>query len=196
MGLEYFRRPPADTPLDRSVADFITDHYGRETVDYLAEPLLSGVYGGSVDLLSVNSVLTRFVELERRYGSLTRGVLAAKRKKGHSTGNGSGSLFQTLKGGLAQLTRELESRIRGKIEIRQATAEAVETAPDGFRVRSGSEVLEASSVILATPAWAAGALLRTTDPRLAGLLEGIDYSSCATLAIGFRRSDCGPIPPG
>jgi oxygen-dependent protoporphyrinogen oxidase len=196
MGLEYFRRPPAGEMPDRSVADFIADHYGRETVDYLAEPLLSGVYGGSVDRLSVNSVLTRFVELERKYGSLTRGVLAAKRKRGKTSLNGPTSLFQTLKGGLAQLTGELESRIRGRIEIRQATAESVETTPQGFRVRAGGESLDASSVILATPAWAAGALLRELDPRLAGLLEGVEYSSSATVAIGFRRSDCGTIPPG
>ena len=181
---------------DRSVADFIADHYGRETVDYLAEPLLSGVYGGSVDRLSVNSVLPRFVELERQYGSLTRGVLAAKRKRGTPSLSGPTSLFQTLKGGLAQLTGELESRIRGKIEIRQATAQSVEVTQQGFRVHTGGESLEASSVILATPAWAAGALLRELDPRLAGLLEGVEYSSSATVAIGFRRSDCGAIPPG
>lgn len=196
MGLEYFRRPPTQEIPDRSVADFIADHYGRETVDYLAEPLLSGVYGGSVDRLSVNSVLTRFVELERQYGSLTRGVLAAKREREKASANGPASLFQTLKGGLAQLTRELESRIRGKIEIRQALAEGIETTPQGFSVRAGGEALEASSVILATPAWAAGALLRDMDPRLAELLEGVDYSSSATVAIGFRRSECGAIPPG
>jgi len=181
---------------DRSVADFITDHYGRETVDYLAEPLLSGVYGGSVDRLSVNSVLTRFVELERRYGSLSRGVLAAKRKRKKTSGNATSALFQTLKGGLAQLTGELESRIRGNIEIRQMTVESVEATPQGFRVRAGGETLEAPSVILATPAWAAGALLRDADPRLAGLLEGVEYSSSATVAIGFRRSECGAIPRG
>ena len=28
------------------MADFIVEHYGREAVDYLAEPLLSGIYGG------------------------------------------------------------------------------------------------------------------------------------------------------
>jgi oxygen-dependent protoporphyrinogen oxidase len=199
MGLECFRRPPTGEMPDRSVADFITDHYGRETVDYLAEPLLSGVYGGSVDRLSVNSVLTRFVELEREYGSLTRGVLASRRKAarlGSPAGHSAGGLFQTLKGGLAQLTGELESRIRGKIEIRHAQAECVEITPQGLQVRAGGETLEASAVILATPAWAAGALLREADPRLAGLLEGMEYSSSATVAIGFRRSECGPIPPG
>src|SRR5271157_4162766 len=97
MGFEYFRRPPRGPMADRPVADFIRDHYGQETVDYLAEPLLSGVYGGSVERLSVRSVLSRFVDLEGRYGSLTRGVLAERRRAlvqwnaagGDVAGNGS-----------------------------------------------------------------------------------------------------------
>ena len=101
MGLEYFRRPPRGPVGDRPVADFIRDHYGQETVDYLAEPLLSGVYGGSVERLSVRSVLGRFAELEGRHGSLTRGVLAARRRAllhRKAGGEGDGALFQTLKG--------------------------------------------------------------------------------------------------
>ena len=77
MGLEYFRHPHA-APGDRSVSEFIRDHYGQETVDYLVEPLLSGVYGGDPARLSAASVLPRFVELERKYGSLTRGVLKGR----------------------------------------------------------------------------------------------------------------------
>ena len=50
------------------------------TLDYLAEPLLSGVYGGDPAQLSVGSVLPRFVDIESKYGSLTRGVLAQKAK--------------------------------------------------------------------------------------------------------------------
>ena len=82
MGLELFRRPPKTPHPDRSVSDFLLDHYGQETLDYLAEPLLSGVYGGDPRQMSVNSVLPRFVEIETKYGSLTRGVLAAPRPKG------------------------------------------------------------------------------------------------------------------
>jgi oxygen-dependent protoporphyrinogen oxidase len=40
MGLELLRIPRRLTK-DQSVSDFISDHYGREAVDYLAEPLLS-----------------------------------------------------------------------------------------------------------------------------------------------------------
>ena len=45
------------------MAEFIEEHYGAEAVDYLAEPLLSGIYGGNPSELSVKSVLPRFVDL-------------------------------------------------------------------------------------------------------------------------------------
>ncbi len=194
MGLEVFRRP-ATPGEDRSVARFIEEHYGREAVDYLAEPLLAGVYGGSADRLSVESVLPRFVELERRYGSLTRGVLAARRAARARQGEPE-PLFRTLRGGLAQLTAELEKRIRPHCRIVQARAERVTRDGAAYSIRAGTDTLQAENVILACPAWQAGALLRPLDPPLADLLESIPYTSSVTLALGYRREDCGPIPPG
>lgn len=196
MGLEIFRRPAAAQP-DRSVAAFIEDHYSREAVEYLAEPLLAGVYGGSADRLSVDSVLARFVELERRYGSLTRGVLAARRAaRARARAAESAPLFRTLRNGLAQLTAELERRIRPHCRIIHARAERVEYAAGRWSVRLGGETAEAGSLILACQAWQAGALLRSMDERLAAELDAIPYSSSVTLALGYRRQDCGPIPPG
>jgi len=194
MGLEYFHRPPAVPKPDRTVADFIREHYGQETVDYLAEPLLSGVYGGSVEKLSVGSVLTRFVELENRYGSLTRGVLESRKRA--PKGGTPAPLFQTLKGGLAQLTDELVRRIAGKCTVVAGTAEAVTRVEAGYAIRVNGETVAADAVIMACPAWQAGALLRGVNERLAGLLEAIEYSSSVTMALGYRRADCGPIPPG
>lgn len=194
MGLEILRRP-GSLAGDRSVAEFIEDHYGREAVDYLAEPLLAGVYGGSADRLSVESVLARFVELERRYGSLTRGVLAARRAARARQGP-SEPLFRTLKNGLAQLTGELEQRIRPRCRVVKARAGRVLREGGRYRIHLGEDLLEVDQVILACPAWQAGALLRELDARLAERLEGIAYTSSITLALGYRREDCGRIPPG
>jgi len=194
MGLEFFRRPRGEAG-DRSVAQFIEEHYGREAVDYLAEPLLAGVYGGSPDRLSVDSVLARFVELERRYGSLTRGVLAA-RKAARRGGAEAAPLFRTLRGGLAQLTQELERRIRPRCQVVHAEAAAVQRAGSGYSVTVKGASLEADQLILACPAWQAGRLLRGLDAALAELLEGIEYTSSVTLALGYLRQDCGPLPPG
>src|SRR5208283_5455686 len=121
MGLEFFRQPPDRPQPDRSVYEFLLDHYGEECIDYLAEPLLAGVYGGDPRDMSVNSVLARFVALESKYGSLTRGVLAQPRPPASKETPG-GSFLQTLKGGLGQLIEAL----RPSADIVQANVETVE----------------------------------------------------------------------
>ena len=51
--------PPRAVDHDESVAAFIERHYGSEMVERLADPLLSGVYGGEAANLSVRAVLPR-----------------------------------------------------------------------------------------------------------------------------------------
>lgn len=184
MGLEYFRKPSTAPRGNRSVAEFVADHYGPEAVDYLAEPLLSGVYGGSPEELSVASVLPRFVEMESKYGSLTRGVLSAPKPPA-----GSGTLFRTLKGGLQQLTDAAERAAAP--EWLRGQAEAIE--PDGaaWRVRVNGEWIGAARVIVACPAHAAAAVVAGLDGELASALGGIAYSSSMTVALGFRRAELG-----
>jgi oxygen-dependent protoporphyrinogen oxidase len=186
MGLEYLRRPSNGTERDRSVAEFIGDHYGQESLDYLAEPLLSGVYGGDPRRLSAASVLTRFVEMEAKYGSLTKGVLAG-RAKAASAGQSGGALFNTLKGGLSTLVDELEKRIAGSTRVIRGEAEAM----DGRRVRVNGEWLDADQVVLACPAYEAAALARSADPALAALLDQVEYSSSLTLSLGYDKATFG-----
>lgn len=183
MGLEYFRKPGGGA--DRSVAEFVVDHFGTETLDYLAEPLLSGVYGGDPAQLSIASVLPRFVEMEKKYGSLVRGVLAARAHAPSKHGNASAPLFQTLKTGLGKLVDALASRS----EIAHAEVEAIEREGSGFRVRVAGEWVLADHVLLACPAWAAGQLIRGVDGRLGELLQGMEYSSSVTLSLIYRASD-------
>ncbi len=195
MGLEYFRRP--STPGDRSVSEFITDHYGVESLEYLAEPLLSGVYGGDPGKLSASSVLPRFVELETKYGSLTRGVLTERAKaatNGKGPAGGGGALFKTLKGGLSELVGTLQSLTAGSVTVFHGEAETVEPAGVGYRVRASGEWLDATNVVLACPGYEAGALIRGVDAELAGLLGSIEYSSSLTLSLGYDRASLGPLP--
>jgi oxygen-dependent protoporphyrinogen oxidase len=186
MGLECLRGPARSEGGDRSVAVFLRDHYGQEAVDYLAEPLLAGVYGGDPEKLSAESVLTRFVELERKYGSLTRGVLAARRRA--SKQEESLPLFQTLKGGLERLIDALVQAAGGQMKVVEATAEAVEPQPRGFQIRTTEGLLQADCVVLACQAYQAGAMVRLLDPRLFELLASIPYNSSITVALGFEKS--------
>jgi oxygen-dependent protoporphyrinogen oxidase len=179
MGLELLRRAKGPQP-DRSVHDFLLDHYGQESIDYLAEPLLAGVYGGDPREMSVASVLARFVDLEARYGSLTRGVLAERNPKAA----GASPFLQTLKGGLAQLIEAL----RPSADVIHAEAEALQQISDGFRVRVDGDWLEVDHIVLATPAHDAAQLLADSRPELSQLLAGIPYSTSITLALGYQKA--------
>ncbi len=193
MGLELFRRPVSNP--DRSVADFVIDHFGRETLDYLAEPLLSGVYGGDPREMSVNSVLGAFAEMEKKTGSLARAVLKQSRTP---KPKGGGTLFRTLKGGLGTLTAKLSEGLT----VRQGEVEAIERTASGFRIRVRGDWADASSVILACPAWAAAGLLSSLDERLGELLREIPYTSSVTVAMCYdagtfdgRRAGHGFLVP-
>ena len=181
MARELLRRPTAAPAVDRSVYEFLVDHYGEEANDYLAEPLLAGVYGGDPRELSAASVLPRFVAMESKYGSLTRGVLAGPRPKG------GGSLFKTLKGGLGELIDALVPETR----VIRGEAEAMERDSGGFRVRVNGAWMKTDQVVIATPAHAAATLLGPLDGAAAGLLSAIPYMSSVTLALGYEKSTFG-----
>jgi oxygen-dependent protoporphyrinogen oxidase len=85
MAAEWFQ-PPRKPTEDETVAAMVERHYGSEMVDLLADPLLSGVYGGEAAQLSVRAVLPRFVEMEAKHGSLGRAMLAARTAARHQDG--------------------------------------------------------------------------------------------------------------
>jgi oxygen-dependent protoporphyrinogen oxidase len=180
MGLELLRRPVQHG--DRSVADFVVDHFGQETLDYLAEPLLSGVYGGDPKKLSIASVMPRFVEMERTSGSLARALM---KSKSHATTNGSAPapLFRSLKRGLGSLVAKLS----GYANVIHGNVDCLQQKPEGgFRVKVDNTWLEAAHVILACPAWAASELLGAIDAVLARGLEQIPYTSSAIVTLIYN----------
>ena len=157
------------------------DHFGEEAIDYLAEPLLAGVYGGDPRELSAKSVLPRFVAMESEYGSLTRGVLAGPRP------TGGGSIFKTLKGGLGRLVEALVPNTR----VIRGEAEAVNADSGAFRVRVNGAWMKTDQVVVATPAHRAAQLLEPVNAEAADLLSGIPYMSSVTLALGYEKRTFG-----
>jgi oxygen-dependent protoporphyrinogen oxidase len=162
---DLFRRPTR-IERDRSLAEFVTDHYGREVLDYIAEPLLAGVYGGDTRQMSVASVVPKLLSWEAKYGSLTRGARAQKKDQG--------PLFTTLKGGMQTLIDELIRRVQPKI-----IHGAVEKIEKGWRVRVNGEWINADHVVVACRA--AGVLPDLFPP--------IPYTSARVIALGYRKAD-------
>jgi oxygen-dependent protoporphyrinogen oxidase len=202
---EYFQAPRSpDGEWDETVAEMVERHFGREMVERLADPLLAGVYGGSAADLSAAAVLPRFVELERRYGSLSRGMLLARkqREKVAKTGQGSARatprpLFTSLKGGMQQLVDAIVPRLAPGAARAGNRVVAVARARGKWMVapEQGSPE-EFDAVILALPANAAGRLLQKINEPLSEELQHIPYSSSIVVVCGYDKRDLASAPPG
>ena len=81
MGLDFII-PAKRDGRDETLAEFVTRRLGREALDKIAEPLMSGIYNAEADKQSVLATFPRFRAMEEQYGSLTRGILASRRN-GH-----------------------------------------------------------------------------------------------------------------
>ena len=191
--------PPHKGDADESVASLVERHYGTEVVDRLAGPLLSGIYGGEANQLSARAVLPKLVEMEAKYGSLTRAMLATM--KARAVGGGGRATFTTLRGGLQQMIDAITARLKPEAIRLKTPVRMLERVGEGWRLttagsaqNSGSEVFDA--VIVATPAWAAADLLRTVDAQLGEELAGIPYSSSIAANLVYDEKKLGPLPEG
>jgi oxygen-dependent protoporphyrinogen oxidase len=171
-------------------------HYGRELVDRLADPLLSGIYGGEASSLSVRAVLPRFAEMERTHGSLGRAMLVARKQMSQAASQPARPLFASLKNGMQQLVDALLSRLSRSALLINMPIDNLRAETHGWRVSAGAKTDSFDGVILATPTHSAAKLLSSCSPELASELGGIGYSSSITVGLGYGREVRQSLPPG
>jgi len=194
MAMEWFH-PPRKAQADESVASMVSRHYGPEMVDRLADPLLSGVYGGDASQLSVRAVLPRFAEMEAKHGSLGRAMLAARSKMRNPSG-GSQPLFTSLLGGMQQMVDALLARLQSYSLRSNAAVQKLEKQGNGWNVLSEYSWQSFDAVIVATPARAAAEIIQGASSQLASELRGIDYTSSITINLGYDVRVRSSLPPG
>jgi oxygen-dependent protoporphyrinogen oxidase len=189
--------PPRPMTGDETVGELVERHFGVEVVDRLADPLLSGVYGGDANKLSARAVLPRFVEMEEKYGSLSKAMLAAHNKMRAMAGKQPPRpLFSSLKDGMQQMVAAIVARLEPSALRLRTRVRGVYPQGDRWRLAidmGGNEMFDA--VIVATPANVAGALLEGVDRDLGDDLLGVTYSSSVTVTLGYHIDQLN-LPPG
>jgi protoporphyrinogen/coproporphyrinogen III oxidase len=195
MTRELFH-PPRAVDHDESVADFVERHYGREMVDRLADPLLSGVYGGESANLSVRAVLPRFAEMEKTHGSLGRAMLAARKKTRQGPRKPAPPLFTSLKNGMQHLAEQVSTRLRQDSLLTNARVQAIQPEGGGWVVSAGMQSDHFDAVVLALPGLAAADMVRLASAELASELAAVQYSSSITVGLGYDGEVRRSLPPG
>ncbi len=120
MGLDFLL-PAKPVNGDESLGAFVSRRLGREAYENLIEPLMSGIYAGDGDELSLASTFPYLRDLELKYGSLARGALmmrkqsmglrslqtSHRRQESSDSVPGSRSAFLTPTTGLAEIVEKL-----------------------------------------------------------------------------------------
>jgi len=191
MGLDFFI-PAKSLNGDESLGTFVSRRLGREAYENLIEPLMSGIYAGDGDALSLASTFPYLRDLELKYGSLARGALQMRKQSNGKSAQGSRSAFLTPTTGLAEIVEALVKYLQTQnVDLRLNTSVSqVSNIDSRYLVELGSGFnLDSDSIILATPAFVSGTLVASFDPDLASVLQSIDYVSTATVSLAYRQSD-------
>jgi len=175
---------PRGDAAAESVAEFLGRRLGRESVERMIGPFLTGVYAGDERELGAASVFPALVELERRHRSLALGALWRRMGRRRAPDwPGTWSARQ----GLGPFARRVAERLREPpalgSRVRSIARDAghwrLEVSGPG-----GPHALRSERLVLATSAPAAAALLAGVCAAAAEALSGIAYAPIVGVPFG------------
>lgn len=203
MAMDLFISPKKVMPgefNDETLESFVVRRMGRECLDRLAEPLVGGVHASDPSKMSLAATFPRLLEMEQKYGSLTKGFIAARRKVEEmrrkypaKPGEKPRTFFTSFVNGMQQLTDRMAD-VAGRERIRTGVAvTALRRKDDGAWIAqlSNGSSIDGDAVIIATESWAAEPLIRPHDNAIADALVSIPTSSSATVSIAFNENEVG-----
>lgn len=178
---------------DLSVGELVRARFGEELLERLAQPIVSGIYGGDPYRISVRASIPRFYDFASR-GSLISGLSAASQASDASAKGARYSLFMSFDEGMEVLVEALAARIGERATLGRAVRSI------GRRGRSftlgfedGDEKL-ADAIILAVPGTRAAELIAPLDRVSAAHLAGVEYGSAAAVTLIYRKESIPELP--
>lgn len=187
-----FFLPPSKVEGDQALGDFFRRRLGDEVVENLIEPLLSGIYAGDIDNMSLLSTFPQFYQTEQKYGSLILGTKkstpAPKKQPAETAQAKKKGMFLTVTSGLQSFVDAIESKLESGSVIKGIRVDKVSKQKQGYRLRlSSGEMLDADSILVAAPHEAALHMFADHEHIFAPFRD-MPSTSVATIAMAFPES--------
>ncbi len=179
---------------DVAIGAFLRARLGGGIVRRFADPMIGGIYGASVDELSLDAVLPSLRADEAAHRSLLLAALATGRAA--RTGRGPGSPFRTLRGGMGALVAAVGQRLSeagADIRLGTSVAQLQPTAAGARVVLDDGSVEEVDGVVLAGGVTSSSALLADPAPAAAAALAGVPLATSVVVTLAYA-ADAFPGP--
>jgi len=180
---------------DETLADFARRRLGQEALDKLIAPMVSGIFAGDPETMSLQSCFPRIHQLEQEYGGLIKAmIMLAKQKKAErkagkavASAAGPGGILTSFVGGIQELTDSTAGALRGEVRLSAPVAEIVRLN-GGYELRlEDGQTVAAEAVVSAAPAYAVAEMVAGFDPQMTRLLEEIPYATMNVVCFGYVR---------
>ncbi|NIK12640.1 protoporphyrinogen oxidase [Alkalibacillus almallahensis] len=178
---------------DISVGHFFRRRLGDQVVDRLIHPLISGIYAGNIDNLSLQATFPHFLQTEQKYGSLIRGL--QKTTPSQQTSGKKQGMFLTLDGGLQTLVNGLADAL--ECDVRTSSPIERVSRQDGrymIDIEGEEDSFEADYVIATTPHEVTAQMF--SDVSFMDDFQQTKNTSVANVAIAFDEESVKNLPDG
>lgn len=182
-----FILPKSNSAGDQSLGQFFRRRLGDEVVENLIEPLLSGIYAGDIDNMSLLSTFPQFYEAEQKYRSLVIGMkkMAPRRTKSPQTNKKKGA-FIAFREGLQSFVNAIEEKLEPVSILKGCRVDKINKKEIGYDIRlKDGEVLYADSIVMAVPHQTVHAIL--PEYEFLKDFEHVPSTSVATVTLGFPK---------
>ena len=185
--------------IDESLGDFARRRLGPEALEKLIDPMVTGIFAGDPDRMSLRSCFPLICDLEQKYGGLVRGMLSLRRERSRQgvkseMSAGPGGVLMSFDEGVQALADTLAGRLSEGLHLNVAV-DRVERRREGYVLHLSEdrrrEEMEADVVVLATPAYEAARILAPLDEGLSDALAAIPYAPIAVAALGYEKAALG-----
>ncbi|MGB0590752.1 MAG: protoporphyrinogen oxidase [Myxococcota bacterium] len=187
--------PRSRPRADESVGAFARRRLGKEAAELMFDPVMSGIYAGSSDRLSLRATLPQMAAVEDDRRSLLVTMLRSRGRGHRGRGASPTALgsrrYVSFKGGMGSLVDALKDALRDAI---RPDSPVLDVARDGehWRVMVGGDApceLVADAVVSAAPATAARHYLAGLDPRIDASCRAVPYAPVVVVGLGFHEAD-------
>jgi protoporphyrinogen/coproporphyrinogen III oxidase len=184
-----FILPKGKQKSDQSLGAFFRRRLGDEVVENLIEPLLSGIYAGDIDQLSLMSLFPNFYHIEQQHRSLVLGLnktMPSPPKKVQQQPTKKG-MFISLSTGLEELVLQVEKRLKDGTVSKSVSVKKLVHETDGYSLfLSNGEVEKADCVVMATNHFHTQRML--ADYKFMDVFKNMPATSVANVALAFPKS--------
>lgn len=176
--------PQGKDVSDQSLGYFFRKRFGSELVENVIEPLISGIYSGDIDEMSLLATFPNFLELEQQYGSLIKGLDQTLGKRKSQPGKTPGQ-FYAFKNGMDVFVQQLVKEIGEDVIFLNHKVNQI-TFVDGKYTIHTKEKVEADAVVMTTPNYVLPHVF--PDHNFFQTFEETPFTSVANVALAFNAS--------